>query len=108
MNRKTREHIERLEATLEMRNEYIAEQNETIARLKKELAECAEVDQIKVYDDSDVEQTLRDTVIAVAEEVRKSEQVPYFGTTVTNHGRYTPMDLMGAVAAYAVFKAMKS
>ena len=80
--RRTRERIEELEATLKMRNEYIEEQNERVAKLKKELAERAVPEQIKVYDDSDVEQVLRDTMVTVAEEVQSHRAAQPFGSCV--------------------------
>ena len=132
MNRKIREHIESLEATLKMRNEYIAEQNEANRALKAELEELkmrnkyiaeqneasralrAELEELKRSaqrsTDEDVAQTLRNTILAIAGNVQNIGAAGYCNIATAmamQTRRYTTTDLMRAVEAYAAFKATK-
>ena len=108
MNRKTRERIESLEATLKMRNEYIAEQNEVNGALKAELEELKRSTQPST--DEDVAQALRNTILMITDNMQSSGAAGYcnIATAMAMQAcRYTTTDLMGAVAAYAAFKAAK-
>ena len=106
MNRKTREHIESLEATLKRHNEYIAEQNKTSYALKAEIEELRS--SVQPSTDGDVAQVLRNTILMIAYNMQNGGAEGYCNiATAMLSRRYTPQDLMGAVSAYAAFKAAK-
>ena len=106
MNRKTRERIESLEATLKMRNEYIAEQNEVSRALKAELEELKR--SAWQSTDEDVVQALRNTILTIAGNVQNIGAAGYCNiATAMPSRRYTTTDLMRAVEAYAAFEAAK-
>ena len=106
MNRKTREHIEDLEATLEMRDEYITKQNEVNGALKAELEELKR--SAWQSTDEDVAQALRNTILTIAGNVQNSGAAGCCNIATAmamQTRRYTTTDLMRAVEAYAAFVA---
>ena len=108
MNRRTRERIESLEATLKMRNEYIAEQNEANRALKAELEELKRSAQRST--EEDVAQALRNTILMITDNMQSSGAAGCCNIAMAmamQTRRYTTTDLMSAVAAYAAFKAAK-